>query len=159
MTGTTVKRLTCIAAVLFAVVSPRSAYAQLGIGTWARTDTAAGGTPQLTMTVESCCKGGFRILYRLEGRGEVMMSIDSPMDGTDAPVIIGGKPSGETMGIKRVDPLHAVTVLKMNGKQFGTSRLTLSADGKTLSVENEVTSAGQSGMPVGKTTEKWALRK
>lgn len=157
MTRATIQRFACAAAMCLATFLPRSAYAQLGVGTWARTDVP--GTGQLTMTVEPCCSGGFRILYRLDGRGEVMMSIDSPMNGTDAPVIIGGKPSGETMGIKRVDPLHAVTVLKMNGKQFGISRSTLSADGKTLTVENEVTAAGQPGMQVGKTTEKWALRK
>lgn len=159
MTRRTANRLACTAAMCLMTFLPRPAYAQLGVGNWFRTDTAAAGTPQLSMTIEPCCKGGFRILYRLEGRGEVMMSVDSPMDGTDAPVIIGGKPSGETMGIKRVDLLHAVTVLKMNGKQFGMTRSTLSADGKTLTVENEVTAAGQPGMQVGKTTEKWALRK
>ena len=156
MTRMIANRLVCAAVSVFATLCPASAYAQLGVGTWARTDMPSAG--QLTMTVEACCSGGFRLLYRIEGRGAVMMSIDSPMDGTDAPVMIGGKPSGETMGIKRVDLLHAMTVLKMNGKQFGVSRSTLSADGKTLTVENEVTATGQPGMQVGKTTEKWTLR-
>ena len=152
----TMKRLVCAAAIMLGTLFPASAYAQLGVGTWARTDVPSAG--ELTMTVEPCCSGGFRILYRVEGRGAVMMTVESPMDGTDAPVFIGGKPSGETMGIKRTDALHATTVLKMNGKPFGTSKITLSPDGKTLTVENEVTAAGQPGMQVGKTTEKWALK-
>ena len=41
------------------------------------------------------------------------------------------------MAIKRVDATHTVTVLKMNGKPFGTSKATISADGRTLTVENE----------------------
>ena len=156
MTGAAT-RFACAAAVCLAMSFSRPVYAQLGVGTWARTDVPATG--QLTMTVETCCGGGFRIQYQVEGKGPVMLTIESPMDGTDSPVIIGGKPSGETMGIKRVDALHAITVLKMNGKPFGTTRLTLSADGKALIVENEITAAGQPGMQVGKTTEKWALRK
>src|SRR6185295_5907712 len=46
------------------------AYAQLGVGTWLRTDEHGKG---ITMTVES------------------------PFDGTDVPALVGGKPSGETM--------------------------------------------------------------
>jgi hypothetical protein len=132
MSCTTVRRFACAAVLLLTILLPRSAYAQLGVGTWARTDVPAAG--QLMMTIESCCRGGFRISYRLGDRGE-------------------------TMGIKRVDALHAVTILKMNGKQFGITRSTLSADGKTLLVENEVTDEVQPGMKPGKTTEKWALQK
>ena len=45
----------------------------------------------------------------------------------------------------------------MNGTTFGTSKGTLSADGKTLTVENEVTSA-VGGQPVGKQRETWVLK-
>lgn len=44
----------------------------------------------------------------------------------------------------------------MNGTTFGTSKGTLSADGKTLTVENEYTSAVD-GQPVGKQRETWLV--
>ena len=64
------------------------------------------------------------------------MTVDSPMDGREAPVLVGGKPSGETMAIKRVDDRHYSAVVKMNGKPFGTSNGTVSADGKTMTVDS-----------------------
>jgi hypothetical protein len=42
----------------------------------------------------------------------------------------------------------------MNGKVFGTSKATLSADGKTITVENDYTSTA-GGLPKGKQTEIW----
>jgi hypothetical protein len=153
-----VSRTAWAAAILLTIVTPRSANAQLSIGTWARADAPSGGTPRLTMTVEACCKGGRRIVYRVEGQSAILMTIDSPMDGTEVPVMVGGKPSGETMAIKLVDPLHSVTIIKMAGKPFGTSRATLSADGNTLTVENEITQP-QAGQAAGKVTEKWTRRK
>ena len=54
----------------------------------------------------------------------------------------------------RVTGRDTVTVLKMNGKRFATSRAELSADGRTLTVENE-TSVAAGGQTVGKQTEIW----
>lgn len=88
----------------------------------------------MTMTVEMCCGGGRRLTYRIAMNGnEMIMVVESALDGSDAPVIIGGKPSGETMAIRQIDDHHAMAVLKMNGQPFGTAKGTLSADGKTLS--------------------------
>jgi hypothetical protein len=109
----------------------------------------------MTMTVEACCNGGRRLIYRTTG-SDVVVTVESPFDGSDVPVMIGGKPSGETMGIKRVDANHTVTVLKMNGKMFGTSKATISADGRTLTVENDYTSAA-GGQP-GKNMETWVRK-
>jgi hypothetical protein len=86
-----------------------------------------------------------------------MMTVESPFDGTDAPIMAGGKPTGGTMGIKRVDDRHTVASLKMKGTIYGTSRATLSPDGKTMTVESEITSAS-SGQPVGKQTEVWVRK-
>jgi hypothetical protein len=140
----------CVVAILWTVGSDALLHAQLGVGTWVRQSGEPAG---LTLIVEACCKGGRRLTYQIPG-SDVTMSVESPFDGSDAPIMVGGKPSGQTMSIKRVDDLHAVAVLKMNGKTFGTSRSTLSADGKTLTVENEYTSA-LGGQPVGKQTETW----
>jgi hypothetical protein len=82
------------------------------------------------------------------------MTIASPFDGSEAPVLIAGKPSGETMAIKRIDDHHVFTVLKMNGKPFGTSKATLSPDAKLLTVVNDNSSSG-GGQGAGKTTETW----
>ena len=156
MTCNTAKRLAGALLVLSALAPARAVQAQVSIGTWVKQSTASapGG---LTMTVEACCNGGRRLIYRVTGRSDIIMTVESPFDGTDVPVLVGGKPSGETMGIKRLDERHVVAVLKMNGKPYGTSRATLSADGNTLTVENEVTAA-VAGQSVGKQTETW-LRK
>jgi predicted SpoU family rRNA methylase len=69
-------------------------------------------------------------------------------------VLIAGKPSGETMAITRVDDHHLSTIVKLNGKAFGTSKATLSPDGKVLTVVNDVSSSA-GGQQVGKTTEIW----
>ena len=45
----------------------------------------------------------------------------------------------------------------MNGKAIGTSQATRSADGKTLTVINDYTSA-VGGQPVGKSTETWVRK-
>ena len=136
-----------------AFLSAADLNAQLSVGTWVRkaAPTETGG---MSMTIEMCCNGGRRITYRLKSRQDFTMTIDSALDGSDAPVMIAGKPSGETMAIKRLDDHHAVTVLKMNGTQFGVSHATISDDGKTLTVENEITASGAGRTP-GKTTETW----
>ena len=131
-----------------------TAQAQLGIGTWVKQGTTP-GQPGLTMVVEACCGGGRRLIYKA---GEtVVLTVESPLDGSDAPEMSMGKPTGETMGIKRVDDHHTMTVLKLNGQQFGTSTATISDDGKTLTIENNIT-APLGGRRVGKTTETWVRK-
>jgi hypothetical protein len=86
-----------------------------------------------------------------------LVLVQSTLDGADAPVLVAGKPSSETMAIKRVDDHHLTALVKMNGKTFSTSKSTLSADGKTLTVENDVTSSA-AGQPVGKVVEVWVKK-
>jgi len=88
---------------------------------------------------------------------KMVLTLESRFDGSPAPVLIDGKPSGETMEITRVDDHHLSTVLKMNGKPFGTSKATLSADGKTLTVVTDFSSSA-GGQAVGKTTETWVRK-
>jgi hypothetical protein len=108
------------------------------------------------MTVEACCNGGRRLTYRLGDSGRIMV-VESPFDGREVPVLLDGKPSGETMAIKRLDDHHTFTVVKMNGKEFGTSKATLSTDDKTITVENDF-SASVGGNPTGKHTETWVRK-
>lgn len=67
------------------------------------------------------------------------------LDGNDAPVMAAGKPTGQSMAIKRVDSHHTYTVLKLQGKETGISKSELSSDGKVLKVENA---------PVGATSDE-----
>lgn len=157
MNSVTARRIACGIAILGALDSSSVLRAQISIGTWVRVKASDPSTGELTMTVEACCNGGRRLIYRVVGLSDVFMTIESPMDGTEVPVLVAGKPSGETMAIKRLDDYHSVAVVKMSGKPFGTSKGTLSADGKTLTVENDYTSAA-GGQPVGKNTETWVRK-
>lgn len=128
------------------------AHAQVGVGTWVRQnpDPTMGS---MTMTVEACCSGGRKLTYRFTVNGAShVLTVESPFDGTEVPVLLDGKPSGETMAIKLVDSHHTSTNLKMNGQPFGTSKATLSADGKTLTVVNEMMAAA------GPQTEIWTKK-
>jgi hypothetical protein len=127
----------------------------MGIGTWLEQSGPNAGN--ITMTVEACCHGGYRLTYRFNGHSEMTMVVDSALDGADAPVLIAGKPSGETMAIKRVDDRHLTALLKMNGKTFSTSNSTLSTDGKTLTVENDLTPTA-AGQRAGKVVEVWVKK-
>jgi hypothetical protein len=110
----------------------------------------------MTMIVVACCNGGRRITYHIPPN-DMVMTVESQLDGRDAPVMIGGKPSGETMAIKLVDDLHMTAVLKMNGKTFGTAKGSISPDGKILTVEDNFTT-GEGGQPAGKQTETWVRK-
>lgn len=152
MTNALVRSLVSAAALVGAL---GTAHAQVGVGTWVRQVGPA--TPgQITMLVEPCCNGGRRLTYRLVDLGQTMV-VESPFDGREVPVLLDGKPSGETMAITLVDPRHTVTIVKMNGKPFGISKSSLSADGKTLTVENDY-SASVGGNPIGKYTEVWVRK-
>jgi hypothetical protein len=142
-----------IAFCVVGAVSP--ANAQVGVGTWAKQGAQVPGQ-LMTMTVEACCGSGRRLIYRITGV-DAVLTVESPFDGSEVPVLLGGKPSGETMAIKQTDGRHWTTVLKMNGQLFGTSKATLSADERTLTVENDMT-ATAGATPAGKSTETWVKK-
>ena len=142
---------------LFAIAWAAPVHAQLEVGTWVRTPTQS--MPEsMTMTIETCCGSGRRLTYHVAAdKTEMVLIVETKLDGSEAPVLVNGKPSGETMAITRLDAHHASTILRMNGKEFGTSKATLSADGKTISVINDYTSA-DSGYPAGIYTETWVRK-
>ena len=93
------------------------------------------------MTVETCCKGGYRLTYHVPIGSEqppLILTVDLPMDGTEVPTMMAGKPTGQTMSAKRVDDRHYTGVVKQNGQLSLTNNATLPADGKTLTVEDKV---------------------
>jgi hypothetical protein len=141
-------------ASVLATATPVSA-ADSAVGTWVRTDDS-GKLGVITLTIDAWGKGGCKLTYRFKGSPTVM-TVASPMDGTDAPVLVNGKASGQTMAIRLVDKHHASTEIKMNGKQFGTSRATLSDDFSKMTVENEFTEATPTEK-AGKRTEVWVRK-
>ena len=130
------RRLLGSVVFISALVWGTQAAAQITVGTWVRTDAQGKG---ITMTAELCCGGGRRLVYRVPatgGHAAMTLTVDSPMDGSEVPALVGGQPSGETMAVKRLDERHYSAVVRMGGKIVTTSNGTLSADGKTLTVES-----------------------
>ena len=136
--ATFVTRFICGAAFLWTFGWASPAHAQLDVGEWVRTDKEGGG---MTMTVAACCKGGFRLTYHVpigNGQPPLTITVDLPMDGTEVPTMTAGKPTGQTMAAKRIDDHHYTGIVKQNGKLSLTNTATLSADGKTLTVEDTI---------------------
>jgi hypothetical protein len=149
-----IRRLVVVlAASLLAGASPALA-ASSPIGTWVK--KAEAGKPAMTMTIETWGPGKAKLTYDIKDP-PIVLTIVSALNGTDAPVLINGKPSGETMAIQMIDPRRSNTIVKMNGKPFGTSKGTFSSDFNTLTVENDF-SAGVGGNPAGKSTEVWTRK-
>jgi len=147
----TVKRVICGIAFL-SIGWVTAAYAQFGVGTsWVRTDAQGNG---MTLTIEACCNGGLRLIYlipAMNGQPVGTLTVDSALDGKDAPAMVAGKPSGETMALKRIDLHHYTAVVKMNGKPLGTYDGIVAADNKTMNVQGIL----EGGV---KTTETWVRK-
>ena len=155
--GTTsaTERFIGVLAFLMVVGWAGQAHAQLGVGTtWVRTDVHGKG---IVLNVEACCSGGLRLIYHVPNTGgqqAVTMSVDSPMNGTEAPALIAGKPSGQTMAIKRVDDHHLTAILKLNGQPSGTCSGTVSPDKKSMTVD----CVHGTGSQALKITETWVRK-
>ncbi len=140
------------------VAAAAIAQAQLPTGTWVK---RGGDGGRLAMTIEHAGTG-FRLTYRIigdDGRptGQMLLTLTTQLDGKDAPVMSNGKPTGETMAIRRVDDAHTQTFLKVNGEPFGTSKSELSRDGKRIKVENTYT-RNALGQAPGTVVEYWEKR-
>jgi hypothetical protein len=144
-----------VLAFLMVVGWTSQAHAQLAVGTtWVRTDAVGKG---IVMNVEACCNGGLRLVYQIPpmgGQPASTMSVDSPMNGTEAPTLIAGKPSGQTMAIKRVDDHHLTAILKMNGQPVATYKGTISPDNKSMTVDGVIGTGSQTQ----KLTETWVKK-
>ena len=150
--ATVVTRFICGAAFLWALGWGSPAHAQLGVGEWVRSDAAGGG---MTMTVAACCKGGYRLTYHVpigNGQPPLILTVDLPMDGTEVPTLSAGKPTGQTMSAARVDDHHFTGVVKQNGQPYLTNKATLSADGRSITVEDTLAGSNQ------KVIETWAKK-
>jgi hypothetical protein len=126
-------------------------------GTWVLREAQPGG--QLTMKLEEVSTG-WKVTYKVVGSGAAGASdtyIMTPLDGKDVPVLIDGKPSGQTMGITKIDSRHTVNVIKFKGKEIGVSKAELSTNGKVITVETDYSDSNP-GAPAGKQIQYWDRR-
>src|SRR5712692_6049054 len=78
----------------------------LPIGTWVRRDPQQG--IRLTMTVEAVGTGR-KLTYKVVGPdapGGIVSTVLTQLDGKDVPVLVNGKPTGQTMAIRTIDSRH-----------------------------------------------------
>lgn len=140
------KRMTCFVALL-ALSAPVWAASQWS-GVWVMRESAAG--LRLTMTLEEV-GARWRITMRIplpnaQGPASAsVMTIETALDGKDALTLVDGKPSTQSMQIRKIDDRHTITILKSDGKQTGISRSELSADGRTITAENDYSVSSANG--------------
>lgn len=142
--------LTLSVVCLFSLNSMVSADS-LWSGAWVLREPPQGG--RLIMTVEEV-DTGWSLTYKVVGPDaptSTVSTILTPLNGNEVPLLVNGKPSGQTMGIKRIDTHRTVTVLKFKGKETGVSKAEVSPDGKVLKVETDYVSSN----PIGKEIQYW----
>ena len=137
-------RFKCMALVIgLATLAPMLLAEGIPVGNWVRRPTKGGVV--VTMLVESA-GAGQKLTYKITApNGTSTMIMTTQYDGKDAQVYVDGKPSGETMAIRKVDDHHTTNVIKMNGNPFATQKSELSADGKVIKVESTPTGPGGQG--------------
>jgi hypothetical protein len=118
------------------------------VGTWKLNLTKSKYDPgpmpkSLTRTVEA---NGDGVKYTFAGVAAdgtpISYGFSATFDGKDNPVS-GSMPSGaDTISAKRIDANHYVATLKKGGKDVGTSKVTVSKDGKVTTVDAAASTAG-----------------
>ena len=138
-----------VAISLFAVVSASAVRAQSNplTGTWKlnleKSKYEPGPAPKsLTRTVDANADGAKYSFEGVTADGKAMAySFSVKFDGKEAP-ITGSMPNGaDVISAKRTDDHHYVATIKKGGKEIGMSKVTVSADGKTTTVDSTGTTA------------------
>lgn len=142
-------RRVIIVVCLFSAAS--GAWAQIPAGNWVKRSA-----PPMMMTIEPA-GSGIKITYRmLDPKGapinQSIMTVVSGLDGKDAPTLVDGKDSGQTIAIRRIDATHTASVLKLQGKEYMKSQSELSPDGRSLKIENDASASNPSAQ---KQIEYW----
>ena len=145
--------------VCFFAASLGLAAADPAIGTWtllSDSDSPGDTGAPATLTVAAWGDNGRELTYHimLPQVGMGTLVIQTGMDGKDAPVVANGRPIGETMAITRQDDHHATAVVKWQGTAIGTSSVTVSDDGTTMTVVTDL-AADTPTAPAGKATQVW----
>ena len=123
-------------------------------GTWILRGSSPGS--RLSMIVEEAGTG-WKLTHTVVGPDAAASTISTvltPLDGKDVPVLVNGEPTGQTMGITKIESRHTVTVVKFQGKEMSVSKTEISPNGKVLTVETEYAASNPIG-PAGKQIEYW----
>ena len=88
--------------------------------------------------VDSVSDNGIIFTYKVEGDSLSMstptgQSFTAKLDGTEAPMM--GDPGTTTVSVKRINATMLEETDERDGKVINVSRATLSADGKSMTVE------------------------
>lgn len=141
--------LTVVAVALLSVVGASSLHAQSNpvVGTWKlnleKSKFDPGPAPKsLTRTIAA---DGDGLKYTFEGAGAdgkpLSYGFTVKFDGKDYPVT-GAMPAGaDSISAKKVDANHYEATLKKGGKVIGSSKVSVSADGKVATVDASGTNA------------------
>ena len=139
------KRIVCL--IAFLVLSSPLWAASPWSGVWVMRESPAGF--RMTMTLEEV-GAGWKIATRFpipKAQGtatESVMTVETALDGKDAPTFVDGKPTGQSMQIRKIDDRHTITIIKLDGKQ-SISKSELSTDGRTITAENDSLVSGSNG--------------
>ena len=131
--------LLALSSVVIAADAPDSV-----IGTW-KLDTAksTGNTPMPKSETRTyaASPGGVALTWkRVSADGkESTVKTTFKYDGKDYPVT--GSPDFDALNAKRVDANTIESTQKRMGKDIGTTKRTVSADGKTLTLDSKLTTA------------------
>jgi hypothetical protein len=100
---------------------------------------------------------GWKLTYKIvdpKVPGAISSTILTQLDGKDVPSMVDGKPTGQTMGIRKIDSRHSVGIVKFRGREMSTSKSELSPDGKVLTVETAYAASNPTGK-VGREIQHW----
>ena len=145
-----------MALALLTVALSSVAQAQFPTGTWVQ----RGDTTRFSMTVDRA-GSGYRLTYTLiDRKGKVlnpnMLTMVTQLDGKDAVVYDAhGKPTAQTIAVTRIDAHHTHSVMKVNGRVYGTSDAELSGDAKLIKIVNDMSAMGNGVAQAGKKIDYW----
>jgi hypothetical protein len=131
--------LLALSSIAIAADAPESA-----IGTW-KLDTAKSTgnapMPKSETRTYAASPGGVALTWkRVSADGkESTVKTTFKYDGKDYPVT--GSPDFDALNAKRVDANTIESTQKRKGKDIGTTKRTVSADGKTLTLDSKLTTA------------------
>ena len=117
---------------VLAIAQPKDPFA----GTWklnvAKSKYSPGPAPKTSTATYEAAGAGYKVSVRTEpASGEVQeWSYTTNLDGKDSPVT-GNNPNADSVAVKRINATTMENVSKRGGKATITSRIVVSADGKT----------------------------
>jgi hypothetical protein len=114
------------------------------VGTWRLNTTKSTYNPgpkpvSSTVTIQASAGGIKQVTEQSLGLGASRSEFTAGFDGKDYP--IRGNPNADVISLRRIDDTSYEAVQKMSGKVTITSRVSISADGKTRTVVQTGTDA------------------